>query len=76
MSLIFYRIPLNNVAKYLEINDWESYLKDEEKEELIQNIRANTKTGRPAGDKKFITKIEEKTGRNLIAKKRGRPKKE
>ena len=68
-------IPLNNVAKYLEIDDWEVYLKGEENEELIQNIRANTKTGRPAGNTKFITKIEQKTGRNLIAQKRGRPKK-
>ncbi len=38
-----------------------------ENEELIKNIRSNTKTGRPAGNKRFISKIEQKTGRSLTA---------
>ena len=44
-------------------------------EDLVAQIRANSITGRPSGSKKFISKLEKITGCNLIAKKRGRPKK-
>jgi hypothetical protein len=66
---------LNDVSKHLEIEDWRAYLKEKMDEEIVKRIRANTKTGRPAGDDKFVKKIEKKTGMNFNFKKVGRPKK-
>ena len=44
-------------------------LKEEMNEELVAQIRANSKTGRPSGSKKFITKLEKNTRRNSNCKK-------
>ena len=68
-------LMIDSVDKLLEIDDWEAYLKEEMNEDLVAQIISNSKTGRPSGSKKFITKLEKITGRNLIAKKHGRPKK-
>ena len=68
-------IVLNDVSKHLEIDNWRAYLKEKMDEEIVKRIRANTKTGRPAGDDKFVKKIEKKTGMNFNFKKVGRPKK-
>ena len=68
-------IVLNDVSKHLEIDNWRAYLKEKMDEEIVKRIRANTKTGRPAGDDKFVQKIEKKTGMNFNFKKVGRPKK-
>jgi len=58
-----------------DIKDWSTYLQGEEKEEDLDTFRKHERTGRPLGDKDFITKIEEMTGRALRKKKGGRPKK-
>ena len=68
-------LRLDKIDRYLEISDWEEYLMEEVNEEMVDRIRANSKTGRPAGAGEFISKIEKKTGRSLIAKPHGRPKK-
>jgi putative transposase len=58
-----------------EIKDWSSYLGEREETSLIDNIRQNTKTGRPCGDDVFVVKIEELLGRRLGALPWGRPRK-
>ena len=68
-------VVLNDVSKHLEIEDWRAYLKEKMDDEIVKRIRANTKTGRPSGNDKFIKKIEKKTGINFTFKKVGRPKK-
>jgi len=58
-----------------DIKDWSSYLGEREETSLIDNIRQNTKTGRPCGDDVFVVKIEELLGRRLGALPWGRPRK-
>ena len=55
-----------------EINDWNAYLTHWD-DKLIDNIRKNTKTGRPCGDEVFVRKMENLLGRTLRTIPRGRP---
>ncbi len=74
-----FRLPDNLLTEFClisDIKDWSAYLREEEKEEDLETFRKHERTGRPLGDKDFITKIEEITGRTLRRKKTGRPKKE
>lgn len=57
-----------------EIKDWLSYLTERDDKTLIDNIRKNSKTGRPCGDETFIQKIEGVLGRRLNALPKGRPR--
>jgi len=57
------------------VNDWRSYLGQEEKDDL-NTIRKATRTGRPAGDNDFIIALESRTGRVLRRAKPGRKKKQ
>jgi putative transposase len=57
------------------ITDWAAYLREKEKPDEVEQIRKNTRTGRPCGDAAFGRKIEEIVGRRLIALPHGRPKK-
>ena len=54
-----------------EITDWRSYLEEEDKEEDIIKFRKHEKSGRPLGDKEFITKLEQLTGKTLRIKRIG-----
>ena len=58
-----------------QIKDWRVYLKGKDAPELIEEIRKNTKTGRPCGDGGFIKQVEDLLGRSLRALPRGRPRK-
>ncbi len=69
------KYPLSSVNKYLEIHDWKEYLKEKADEEILKTLRSRAKTNRPAGDAKFIKKIEKLTGRTLTFNNKGRPKK-
>ncbi|MCG6552430.1 MAG: transposase [Candidatus Magnetominusculus sp. LBB02] len=55
------------------VRDWLMYLREGE-ESTNNNIRKNTRTGRPCGDEPFISQIELLMGRNLAARPHGRPK--
>lgn len=57
------------------IKDWSSYLREKEVASLGEEIRKNTKTGRPCGDDKFILRLEGLIGRRLSALPWGRPRK-
>ena len=68
-------LALDDINKYIEIDNWKSYLTQKEDEEIIKEIRKNTLTGRPVGSDTFITKLERLFGKRLKALPRGRPKK-
>jgi putative transposase len=53
------------------IPDWRRYLSEGIPTELVDTLRRHTRTGRPAGDEKFITALEERTGRRLRPRKPG-----
>lgn len=57
-----------------EMRDWLSYLTEKDDKTLIDNIRNNSKTGRPCGDETFMQKIESVLGRRLNALPKGRPR--
>ena len=55
-----------------EIKDWSSYLSEGD-ENIDKNLfKKHGRTGRPLGDDRFLTKLEEITGRVLKKKKPGR----
>ena len=56
-----------------EITDWQTFLSGSEVE--LDNLRQNTRTGRPLGTGEFIKKAEEITNRTLRPLKAGRPRK-
>jgi putative transposase len=47
------------------VSDWRRYLSEDEAPASLDVLRRHTKSGRPAGDKKFIEQLEELTGRRL-----------
>jgi len=56
-------------------NDWRAFLDDKGEETVIRRVRERLKTGRPAGDKDFVRKLESIAGRRLEALPIGRPRK-
>jgi putative transposase len=52
--------------------DWQEFLGGGDDHE-IESLRAATKTGRPSGNKDFLSKIAAITGRNIEPGKSGRP---
>lgn len=54
---------------------WRAYLAENGDETAIRRVRERIKTGRPAGDKEFVRKLEIILGRRLEALPRGRPRK-
>jgi len=68
-------LSLTDVNKFMEIDNWKSYLSQKEDKETRNSIRKNTLTGRPLGSDIFITKLEKLFGKRLKALPHGRPKK-
>lgn len=67
--------PLLDGGCYIEkeIKDWLVFLKQKDDEQLIEDIRKNSLTGRPCGDDSFIQTMERLLGRRLKGMTRGRP---
>jgi putative transposase len=53
------------------ISDWRGYLSQECPSDSLNKFRALTLSGRPAGDDRFLKKLEETTGRQLRQRKPG-----
>jgi len=66
-------ISLTDIGDFLDVANWKDYLSSVEND-VIENIRANTMTGRPLGSEEFVTKLEKDFGRPLRPMKRGRKK--
>jgi putative transposase len=57
-------------------NNWQEYIEEEDEDDAIQELREQTRKGRPLATADFIKKLEHKLGRCLTLKQRGRPRKE
>ena len=58
------------------IGSWSEWLNGAENDRDLRQIRTNTKTGRPYGSEEFVKALEAVLGRELLVRRRGRPKKE
>ena len=59
----------------IEIEDWASYLREAVTEENRRLFQQHERCGRPLGSESFIRKMEQVTGRVLLRRKPGRPRK-
>jgi putative transposase len=68
---------LVSVAPMLSrIDDWSNYLTSGDRDiEKFAQLRERSRTGRPAGDDRFVTHLEKLVGRSLRMRNPGRPKK-
>jgi putative transposase len=62
-----------NLQKRGVVEDWASWLAEPDNEEILGLLRRRTRTGRPAGDGAFVSRLEALAGRILNAKPVGRP---
>ncbi len=66
--------PLPSIPNF--IASWSEWLKGDEDDWELDQIRTKTKTGRPYGSEEFVKVLEGLLGRKLLARLRGRPKRE
>jgi putative transposase len=57
------------------IDDWGEFLKQGVSQDWVKMLRRRTQTGRPCGNDKFVTQLEEMTGRELNPRRTGRKRK-
>jgi putative transposase len=55
-----------------KVKNWVEWLRAGEDAAMVETIRACTRTGRPAGDEVFVSRVKKITGRTVRAKKGGR----
>ena len=58
-----------------ETSTWTTWLAARDDEKMLSRLRLCTRTGRPAGSKQFLARLESKLGRRLQPKPVGRPRK-
>jgi len=58
-----------------EYKEWLAYLNDKEENQVIEDIRKKTLTGRPCGDEAFVDRLEAFFGRRMRPLPMGRPRK-
>ncbi len=57
------------------IPDWSAYLGQKESANEIDEFRQHERTGRPLGNNEFVRRLEALTGRVLVPRPKGRPRK-
>ena len=57
------------------MEDWAEYLTGDDDPRLQATLLRGIRTGRPAGSEQFIEMLERLTGRELVRRKAGRPRK-
>ena len=57
-----------------EVTNWSAWLARDDDPVMMLELRAKTQTGRPAGNARFIARVERILGRVLRAKEVGRPR--
>ena len=55
------------------VSNWSEYLRSAPADDDYDDIRRNSRTGRPLGDAAFVEKLELETGRRLKPRRPGRP---
>ena len=58
-----------------ELNEYRRFVHSEEDKEIIEEIRKQTRLGKPLGDGGFLKTLSEKLGRSLSFRPKGRPRK-
>jgi putative transposase len=66
--------PLPGIVP-VRTEDWSAWPAEKDDEKMPATIRLRTRTGRPAGDKKFIAALEFRVDRRLQPRSVDRPKK-
>jgi putative transposase len=66
--------PLQGLVA-VKTEDWSAWLAEKDDEKMLAALRIRTRTGRPAGNKKFVAALEARLGRRLQPRSIGRPKK-
>lgn len=68
----FKMLRLADISEYINVKTWKEFLVDKEDDELIKKIREETNRGLVLGPRKFIECLEQKLGRNILPRPRGR----
>ena len=55
------------------VPDWRTYLAGNGDQARVENLRRQTREGRPAGGEAFVRSLEERFGRSLTPRRPGRP---
>lgn len=58
-----------------ELSEYKRFLRGED-EKVLQEIRTQTRSGRPLGDESFVATLSDHLGRRFFLRPRGRPRKE
>lgn len=58
-----------------ELNEYREFVRVEEDSEIVEEIRKQTRSGKPLGNEKFLNTLSEKLGRSLFFRPKGRPRK-
>jgi hypothetical protein len=68
---------LSPLPEYFPVKtgDWSGWLAEKDDERMVAAIRLRTRTGRPAGNRKFVARMETLTKRRLQPRMVGRPEK-
>jgi putative transposase len=56
------------------VQNWSDWLRIEDKDQELDLIRKHTRIGRPLGPREFVMAIEERSGRTLLPKRPGPPR--
>jgi putative transposase len=67
------RVLAPEIHRWVSVDDWSDWLSEVEPEDLVSQLRLNTRTGRPLGDEGFVRMLETESGRRLHALPVGRP---
>jgi len=68
-------IKLADISKFIGAGNWKEFLNEAVGEDFLEEIRKNTKTGRPVGNTDFVSRLEKMFKRRLSVSRRGRPRK-
>jgi putative transposase len=52
--------------------DWSKFLRESVGEEALDKLRGHVRTGRPLGSPVFVARLEQRLGRTLAPRRRGR----
>jgi putative transposase len=64
--------PLFDIS---ELNEYRKFIRSEEDKKIIEEIRKQTRSGKPLGDGGFLNTLSEQTGCSLSFRPKGRPRK-
>lgn len=58
-----------------ELKEYRKFIRSEEDKKIIEEIKKQTRSGKPLGDREFLNSLSEKFGHSLSFRPKGRPRK-